>query len=69
MIDDLNAYIGRIIMSTCNEIGCADCPFASCEVTRVQNQVAELERNITMLAPDKGQAAVVKDNLVSTPCG
>ena len=26
-------------------------------------------RGLTMLAPDKGQAAVVKDNLVSAPCG
>jgi len=29
----------------------------------------ELKRNPTQLAPDKGQAAVVKDNLVSAPCG
>lgn len=26
-------------------------------------------RLLTMLAPDKGQAAVVKDNLGSAPCG
>lgn len=28
-----------------------------------------LETRLTMLAPDKGQAAVVKDNLGSAPCG
>ena len=28
-----------------------------------------LEAHLTMLAPDKGQAAVVKDNLGSAPCG
>lgn len=28
-----------------------------------------LEAQLTQLAPDKGQAAVVKDNLGSAPCG
>ena len=31
--------------------------------------IEALEAHLTMLAPDKGQAAVVKDNLVSAPCG
>lgn len=61
MIDDLNAYIGRIIMSTCNEIGCSDCPFASCEVNRVQSEVAELERKLTQLAPDASPSGFQSD--------
>ena len=31
--------------------------------------IAQLDAHLTKLAPDKGQAAVVKDNLVIAPCG
>ena len=37
--------------------------------TTYEEAFAWLERKLTMLAPDKGQAAVVKDNLVIAPCG
>ena len=43
-------------------VTCETMPLAIC-------RSALLARGLTMLAPDKGQAAVVKDNLGSAPCG
>lgn len=39
------------------------------QVSFFESDLALIEKRLTMLAPDKGQAAVVKDNLVSAPCG
>ena len=39
------------------------------QVVFFQSDLALIEKRLTMLAPDKGQAAVVKDNLGSAPCG
>ena len=38
------------------------------EAKEIRRDEREWQR-LTMLAPDKGQAAVVKDNLGSAPCG
>jgi len=38
-------------------------------VTDAIEKVFEMKSHLTMLAPDKGQAAVVEDNQVIAPCG
>lgn len=44
--------------------------FLTHEIKCTQNDLIALREICpTMLAPDKGRAAVVKDNLVSAPCG
>jgi len=46
-----------------------DCLCGLLEHNLKVDKALQIVRGLTMLAPDKGQAAVVKDNLGSAPCG
>jgi hypothetical protein len=39
------------------------------QVSFFKSDLALIEKRLTMLAPDKGQAVAVKDNQVFAPCG
>ncbi len=41
----------------------------SCRYCEARFPAPQIEAHLTMLAPDKGQAAVVKDNQAIAPCG